>query len=129
VSCNLAVVRGHLSSAPEVRALASGATIALIQVTARPATGAAISVPVVVWDPPAWVEDLDVGDEIVAVGRVRRRFYRAGPVAASKVEVEADYVAPAHDKRKVTTALRRATAVLETVTEPAAVPGSSEEQR
>jgi single-strand DNA-binding protein len=115
VSLNLAVVRGSCSSIPDVRELASGRVIAVVQVTTRPDDGAAISVPVVLWDPPAWVEDLDEGDEVVAVGRVRRRFYQAGGAAASKVEIEADLLAKAGDKRRVGAALRRARDVLETL--------------
>jgi single-strand DNA-binding protein len=117
VSLNLAVVRGSCSSAPEIRVLTSGRTLAVLQVTARPTEGPAVSVPVVAWDPPAWVERLDVGDEIVAVGRVRRRFYQAGGSAASKVEVEADTLARGGDRRRVGVALRRARDLLETLAE------------
>jgi single-strand DNA-binding protein len=108
VSLNLAVVRGSCSSVPEVRDLPSGERLAVIQVTARPSAGKATSVPVVAWNPPAWVEDLDAGEEIVAVGLVRRRFYQAGGAAMSRVEVEADYLARAGDRRKLAVALRRA---------------------
>jgi single-strand DNA-binding protein len=113
VSFNVAVIRGNCSSPPEVRTLASGSTLAILQVTSRSDEGAATSVPVVSWDPPAWVEDLDTGDEVIAVGRVRRRFYRAGAAAASKVELEADYLAPGGDRRRVKVALRRVREVLE----------------
>jgi len=113
MTVNLAVVRGTCSSAPDVRVLASGRALAVVQVTTRPDTGPALSVPVTVWEPPAWVERLDVGDEVVAVGRVRRRFYRGAGGAASRVEVEADLVARGGDRRRVATALRRAQAVLD----------------
>jgi single-strand DNA-binding protein len=95
--------------------LKSGRVLAILQVTARPDNGVAVSVPVVQWDPPAWVERLDVGDEVVVVGRVRRRFYQAAGAAASKVEVEADALARATDRRRVGAVLRRARDVLETV--------------
>jgi len=108
MSWNLAVVRGHCSSAPEVRTLESGQTLAVLQVTTRPDDGPAISVPVVAWSPPPWVTKVEAGDEIVAIGRVRRRFYQAGGAAASKVEIEADVLAPAADRRRLGTALRRA---------------------
>ena len=42
------------------------------------------------WNPAGWVETLEPGDEIVVVGRVRRRFFRAGGATASRVELEAD---------------------------------------
>jgi single-strand DNA-binding protein len=94
--------------------LKSGRVLAILQLTTRPDDGAAVSVPVVQWDPPAWVERLDVGDEVVVVGRVRRRFYQAGGAPASKVEVEADALARAIDRRRVGAVLRRARDVLET---------------
>ena len=43
--------------------------------------------------PPAGSKTLEPGDEIVVVGRVRRRFFRAGGATASRVELEADVVA------------------------------------
>src|SRR3954453_13271679 len=105
VSCNLAVIRGVCSSAPDVRSLPSGEKLAVLQVTVRPPEGHATSVPVVVWSPPAWVAKVDAGDEVVVVGRVRRRFYQVGGAAASRVEVEAEVVARANDRRRLTTAL------------------------
>jgi single-strand DNA-binding protein len=117
VSLNVAIVRGSCSSAPEVRTLESGQTLAVLQVTTKPDDGAAVSVPVVVWSPPAWVERLDAGDEIVALGRVRRRFYRAGGGAASKTELEAEVVARGADRRRVAVVLRRAYDVLEALAE------------
>ena len=78
MSVNLAVVRGICSSPAEVRELPSGTTLVLLQVTTRHGEEAAISVPVVAWDPPGSVSEFDVGDEVVAVGRVRRRFFRTG---------------------------------------------------
>jgi single-strand DNA-binding protein len=113
VSLNLAVVRGVCSSVPDVRELPSGESLAVLQVTVRPPEGAATSVPVALWAPPAWVHEIDAGDEVVAVGRVRRRFFQAGGAAASRVEVEATYLAPASDRRKIATALKRAREALE----------------
>jgi hypothetical protein len=112
VSINLAVVRGHLSSAPEVRTLPSGRVLAVLQITTRPAAGA-ISVPVAVWDPPAWLAASDTGAELVAVGTVRRRFYRAGAVTASRVELEASFVSRATDRRRIDVACRRIQEALE----------------
>ena len=113
MSVNLAVVRGTCSSEPEVRVLESGTTLVQLQLTVRPEEGAAISVPVVVWDPPAAVECYGEGDELVALGRVRRRFFRSGAGTASRVEIEADSVVPARDRRRVQALLRRATTALD----------------
>jgi hypothetical protein len=112
MSVNLAVVRGHLTSPPESRTLPSGRNLAVLQITTRPAAGA-ISVPVAVWDPPAWLVALDTGAELVAVGSVRRRFFRAGATTASRVELEAALVARAGDRRRVEVAMRRIQTALE----------------
>ena len=61
MSVNLAVVRGVCSSPAEVRVLPSGSTLVVLQVTTRHGAEAAVSVPVVAWDPPASVSELDVG--------------------------------------------------------------------
>ena len=55
-------------------------------------------------------QELDAGDEIVAFGRVRRRFFRSGGGTASRVEIEAEHVVAARDRRRVQASLRRATA-------------------
>jgi single-strand DNA-binding protein len=117
MSVNLAVVRGVCSSPAEVRELPSGSILVLLQVTTRDAEESAVSVPVVLWDPPASVAELDTGHEVVAVGRVRRRFFRTGGGTASRVEIEAAQVVPAKDRRRVQALLRRATSALEEVLE------------
>jgi single-strand DNA-binding protein len=99
MSVNVAILRGVLSSAPECRTLPSGSELAQLQLTTRPDDGAAVSVPIAVTDPPAWVTDLDTGVEVVVAGNVRRRFFRAGGATASRVEVAALAIAKAGDKR------------------------------
>ncbi len=113
MSINVALVRGRLSSPPEVRVLESGRTLAVLQVTARPEGAPAVSVPVAAWDPPAWVECLEAEDEVLVVGTVRRRFYRTASGSASKVEIEADALARGGDRRRVSAVLRRARKVLD----------------
>ena len=73
----------------------------------------ATSVPVTVWDPPAWLDTLEAGEEIVVVGRLRRRFYQRPGGVGSRVDVEAEYIARARDRRRIDAALRRALAALE----------------
>jgi len=109
---NLAVVRGTVSSPPEVRVLPSDTTLVQLQVTTR-LIDETLSMPVSCFGAAAWVEALEPGDEIVVVGRVRRRFFRAGGATASRVELEAGFVARAGDRRQVRAAVRRASAVLE----------------
>jgi single-strand DNA-binding protein len=111
-SFNVAVVRGVCSSAPEVRVLPSEQRLAQLQLTAR-VGGRAVSVPVSVLDPPAWVETLAAGDDVVVLGSVRRRFFRAAGATASRVEIDAEVVCRARDRRRSRTLRRRLEAVLE----------------
>jgi single-strand DNA-binding protein len=110
---NLVVLRGTLSRDPEVRALPSGDAVAAFDVTIRPdpadgrtagPTARAESVPVAWFDPPG-ASRLGAGDEVVVVGRVRRRFFRAGSSTASRTEVVAERVVPARSTAKVASAL------------------------
>jgi single-strand DNA-binding protein len=98
-SFNVAIVRGACSSPPELRVLASNQRLAQLQLTTR-VDGRALSVPVSVLDPPAWVEQLDAGDELVVLGAVRRRFFRSAGATASRVEIEAEVVCRARDRRR-----------------------------
>ena len=80
---NLVVLRGTLSSEPRTRELPSGSVLSQFDVTTRDAGGTQ-SVPVAWFDPPASVAELEAGAELVVLGSVRRRFFRAGgsdPVA------------------------------------------------
>jgi single-strand DNA-binding protein len=113
VGVNIAVVAGVCSAPPDVRVLPSGSTVANLAVTApRGAGEPATSVPVAVWSPAAWVERLDEGDSVIVVGRIRRRFWRAGAVTASRVELEAEAIARGTDRRRLPALLRRATDAL-----------------
>ena len=58
--------------------------------------------------PAAWVETLDRGDEVVVVGRVRRRFYSRPGGVGSRVDVDAVVIAKARDRRRVEALARRA---------------------
>jgi single-strand DNA-binding protein len=70
--------------------------------TPDPAGGAADTAPVAWFDPPARLPALGQGDEIVVLGRVRRRFFRtAGGTTASRTEVVADRVVPARPASRV----------------------------
>lgn len=108
---NVAVLRGVLSSPPRARELASGTSITLLEVTTRVADGVA-TVPVVVTDADAQVTTLTAGDEVVVVGRVARRYFRAGGVTQSRTEVVAQRVVRASRKQAVGRALRTASIAL-----------------
>jgi single-strand DNA-binding protein len=113
VRLNLVVVRGTCSGPPELRELESGRRLAALAVRAPGPDGRTTSVPVTVWEPAAWVEDLDDGVELVIVGAVRRRFFRtAAGGAAARVDVEAVFVGRAGRKRDVDAARRRTEEIL-----------------
>jgi single-strand DNA-binding protein len=99
---NIAVVRGALSSEPRVRELPSGTTLATLELTVRAEGQPAESVPVSWFDPtPALLGRCDPGTELVVVGRVRRRFYRAGGGTSSATEVVAEHVLPPGRRAKL----------------------------
>lgn len=106
---NLAVIRGECCSPPEVRVLDSGTRLGTFALRVRRDGERAVSLPVAVWDPPAWLATLAAGDDVLVVGEVRRRFFRSGgPTPGVRVEVVADTVTPGKDRRRVGAALRRA---------------------
>jgi single-strand DNA-binding protein len=111
-SINVAIVRGICSSPPEIRVLPSEQRIAQLQITTR-VGGRALSVPVSVIDPPAWLDQLDEGDELIVIGAVRRRFFRAAGSTASRVEIEAEIVCRARDRRRSRRLANRVAEVLE----------------
>lgn len=108
---NLVVLRGVLSREPELRALPSGSTLVAYELTVRaegPAAARAESVPVCWFDPPATATRFAAGTDVVVVGRVRRRFFRAGGATASRTEVVADRVLPARAAARCRDAVDRA---------------------
>lgn len=109
---NVVMLRGRLSRPAEVRILQSGTRLVAIDVTvARPGEKAE-SVPVAWLDAPDWAAKLEAGDEIVALGRVRRRFFRAGGSTASRTEVVASGMAPARHGKRVAALVEQALAAL-----------------
>jgi single-strand DNA-binding protein len=109
---NLSVVAGTLSSPPSAKTLPSGDRVVSLEVTIRPPAGRAESVPVSWFAAPAGSETWGAGEEVLVVGRVRRRFFRAGGTTASRTEVVADTVVPARQRARVRRALARASAAL-----------------
>ena len=113
IGINLTIVRGALSRPPTERELPSGDRVVTFEVTVRPEEGPADSVPVSWTGAPASCLGWDAGDEVVAVGRVRRRFFRAGGATQSRTEVAASTVAHVRQKAKVRNALEAALAEAE----------------
>jgi single-strand DNA-binding protein len=109
---NVAILRGRLARPATSQLLPSGDRLVSFEVTVERAGLRAETVPVVWFDAPASVDSLDVGEAVVVVGRVRRRFFRAGDRTQSRTEVVADRVIPLRHEERAHRAIERALAVL-----------------
>jgi single-strand DNA-binding protein len=111
---NVVVVSGKVSRVPEVRRLPSGDELVGLEVTVPPAGGdRAESVPVAWFGAPAWATGMAKGTEVVVVGRVRRRFFKAAGATQSRTEVVAETVVKARQAGRVSAVLARARGRLE----------------
>lgn len=106
---NLVVVQGLVRDDPVVRSLSSGQQVVSFELSVRTPEEALESVPVVVFDAPC---ALAIDDEVVVIGRVRKRFFRVGGATQSRTEVVASRIVPARRRAQVTKALGRAIEVL-----------------
>ena len=71
----------------------------------RPADRSLGTVPVVLFDEPEQVSQWVTGQELLAIGRLRRRFFRIGGATQSRTEMVAEQVLPLEQKASVCTAL------------------------
>ena len=101
---NVVVLRGTLVAELRWRELPSGQLLGQFDVTTRDDTGTQ-TVPVAWFDPPSAADELAAGSELVVVGSVRRRFFRAGSATQSRTEVVATKVLSARRGRDVRRAL------------------------
>ncbi len=99
---NIVIVRGRLSRPPELRELPSGEAVVGYEVVVERDGQRSESVPVVWYAPPPSARDIEPDTEVVAVGRVRRRFFRAGGATQSRTEVVAERVLVAARPASVT---------------------------
>jgi single-strand DNA-binding protein len=107
---DLAVLVGTLSSDPVEQDLPSGSRLVRYEVTVRD-RAPADSVPVS-WFDPARPPKLTEGDRVVVVGRVRRRFFRAGGATRSATEVVASSVCRPRSRAAAEAAVAEAATVL-----------------
>ncbi len=112
---NVVVLCGRLTRPAALRSLPSGDQLVALEVSIRREGERAETAPVVWPDAPASAAAFDVEQEVLVVGRVRRRFFRAGGSTQSRTEVVADLVVPTSQARRARTALAKALARLETV--------------
>jgi hypothetical protein len=74
---NLVVLRGTLAADPRSRELPSGTVVLQFDVTTRDDGGGTQSVPIAWFEPAPSGVPAAAGDDIVVIGSVRRRFFRA----------------------------------------------------
>ena len=98
---NLVLLRGTITNEPVERTLASGDTVTHVELSTE-VDGRSVTVPVAVPDRAVTV---GAGDTVVAVGHVRRRFFRAGGVTQSRTEVVAAELIKASRRRTVQRAI------------------------
>lgn len=106
---NLAVLAGTVISEPTRRSLPSGVDVVNFDLSTA-VDGQNVSVPLAWHDPSSSaVSSFEVGEEVVVVGTVRRRFFRAGGQTQSRTEVVVDSLVPER-RAKTARSLRAATA-------------------
>jgi single-stranded DNA-binding protein len=105
---NVVVAVGRLSRPAELRVLPSGDQLVTLELTVPRETERADSVPVSWFRAPARAAALDVDEEVLVVGRVRRRFFTSGGATQSRTEVVADAVVPTRQNKRMAAALVRA---------------------
>jgi hypothetical protein len=103
---NIVVLQGVVSRPVEMRELAGGTTLAMLDVATETAGGRLV-VPVA-WESPGSVPQ--AGSEIVVTGHVRRRFFRARGATQSRTEVVADAVVPLRSRARARRAVEEALA-------------------
>jgi single-stranded DNA-binding protein len=104
---NICFLVGVCSTEPEVRSVPSGARVANLNVRTELPGQPATSVPVAVWNPPAWIESLAPGTELMILGAVQRRFFSTSNGTGSRGEVVAVTLARASDRRRRAAVVRR----------------------
>ena len=110
---NVVIIQGRLSRPAEERVLPSGDRLVQLELTIARSSEKAESAPVVWFDAPASARELDVDEEVVVVGRVRRRFFRTAGGTQSRTEVVAEQVVLRRHTKKVAAALARAHRLLD----------------
>jgi single-strand DNA-binding protein len=109
---NVVALKGRLARPAEQRLLPSGDRLVALELTVHRPGERAETVPVVWFHPPASAAGLDHDQEVLVVGRVRRRFFRAGGGTQSRTEVVADVVVPVRQATRARAALAKARELL-----------------
>jgi single-strand DNA-binding protein len=110
---NLVTLEGQLARPAQQRVLPSGTLMVNMELTVRRDHERAETVPLSWPDPPAWASTLDAEASVVVVGRVRRRFFKAGGATQSRTEVVVTAMVPASSIKRARAALAKASAEIE----------------
>jgi single-strand DNA-binding protein len=112
---NVAVAVGRLARPAELRVLPSGDRVVSIELTVPREKSRAESVPVSWFEAPASATELGVDQQVLVVGRVRRRFFKSATGTQSRTEIVAITVVPTRQAKRTRAALERAVDQLEAV--------------
>lgn len=111
---NVVLLRGRLCRPAELRVLPSGDPVVTYELRVPGPEGQrAETVPVSWAGAPAAAADAEADEEVVVVGRVRRRFFRSRGATASRTEVVAERVVPARQRARAARMVAGALAVVE----------------
>lgn len=113
--CNVVALVGRVARNPFVRTLASGDQSIEFDLTIPGPPSETVNVVV---PGSSSAARLAAGTEVVVVGRVRRRFFRAGGATLSRTEVVAAEVVPTRRSKRAVTLLQGAADLLLGLTEP-----------
>lgn len=107
---NLVVVIGSLAKPLQVKNLPSGLSLASFDLLVPRPDQSSDTVPVALFleHVPEW----DAGQELLVIGRVRRRFFRVEGNTQSRTEVVADQVLAVTEKKRACSALAGAGSTL-----------------
>ena len=88
---NITILSGALAAEPRITELPGGTLVHNFELVAR--AGETRHVVPIAWHDPVRPPKLAQGDEVIVVGVVRRRWFRAGGASQSRPEVLASAVA------------------------------------
>lgn len=105
IGANIAILRGLIRRDPDSRVLPSGDEVLSLELSVRDDVRPVETVPVIWQNPPTSAFKLAEGDDVVVIGRIRRRFFRSAGLTSSRTEVQADTVLGARAAARLRTAL------------------------
>ena len=109
---NIAVVRGTVLRDPSERTLATGQRVVSIDLNVSYEDRPNENLEVVWVDPPKNLVVPRQGNEVVAVGRVRRRFFKTAVGTVSRQEIVAETVLTSRQTSRINRCLANAAAAV-----------------